>query len=1010
VKARARVIGGFVRFGNRRNRKDAAASGGAKETGAPKARLLLAAFAALAATLVLGVALAGAVAPVVTVEDADDVEYTTAHVEGEVNPEGHETSFHFEYITDDQYLANEANSEPLFQGATEVGHGSTEVTVSPSESLSGLKPATEYHLRLVATNNEGETAEAVAASTFTTKAVAKPQVSALAATETHFSGMVNPNAPEAAPATDSVKAGFNTHWRFTCSPDCNFSGSSEGDLEAGNSAIEVSADPVNLTPNQAYDVTLHATNAGGEETETLTAAFTTPGLAPEIGDATQLDPTATSIVLAGTVNPHNAPLSDCHFAYGQAGTLDHSAPCELPLPESEGKKEVRAAIEGLEPGTDYSYQLIATNAFGTAEGTIRTFHTFAEPTTGPACPNEAIRIAQHATQLRECRAWEQVSPVDKGDGDIIAEQLETKASADGDAAAFESKLGFGDTVGSGTVGQSTYMARRGASGWSTHSLLPESDPEALQTLFASNRVEVYAEDLSNAFLWAYDLPAVADDAKKQMNIYAEDTATRGLRTVSKTQVEEPNISTFLSTEYAGYSDDAKHFAFSPPFSGFGPPPQLLPDARPGVTNVYKWDDGVLSVAGKLPDGEVPPAGAAQAAFNSKYTMSADGSRLAFVASPDGSAPSQLYLQVDGAPSVWVSEPETSDNDDKTPRNGIVFQGMTPDGKNVFFASDEPLLDEDNAPGPDLYRFTYSADPENNDNLTLITNNGSSSVPSTGGVLVGMSDDARRVYIHQSDSVVKLWQEGVPGLTVVDPTPFQSLEPFKWLALLASEPGHGRVSPDGNWLAYINKNGRIYLYDREGDSLSCASCPSGATIVPTVTHTGGRALKGFRPRFLSDDGQVFFTSTGSLVPEDTNGVADVYEYDGETGTLSLLSTGKGSEPAMFADASRSGADVFIVTRQQLVKSDRDEYVDLYDVRAGGGFEESESGLSPCSGEACQGAAPASPAGPAIVSGAAARGNLRQIRCAKNKHKVRRKGKVRCVKKQKRYAHTDRRAAR
>jgi hypothetical protein len=245
---------------------------------------------------------------------------------------------------------------------------------------------------------------------------------------------------------------------------------------------------------------------------------------------------------------------------------------------------------------------------------------------------------------------------------------------------------------------------------------------------------------------------------------------------------------------------------------------------------------------------------------------------------------------------------------------------------------------------------------------LITNNGSSGFDGgSGGILVGMSDDATRVYIHQLDGLLKLWQEGMPGLTLVDPTHvFRITKSGEPLSLLTAMPGHGRVSPDGNWFAYINQEGQMYLYDREGESLACVSCPSTASVVPTVTNSGGRKLKGFRPRFLSDDGRVFFTSKGSLVAGDTNGVEDVYEYDGQTGTLSLLTSGKGTEPAMFADASRSGDDVFVVTRQQLVPSDRDDYVDLYDVRVGAAPPGQPVDTAPaCEGDGCQGAPSGAP---------------------------------------------------
>ncbi|HKG01990.1 MAG TPA: hypothetical protein VKB03_02325 [Conexibacter sp.] len=568
----------------------------------------------------------------------------------------------------------------------------------------------------------------------------------------------------------------------------------------------------------------------------------------------------------------------------------------------------------------------------------------------------------------ELRHYEQVSPVDKGDGDIIGEGLSTLASDAGEAVAFDSRLVFGDAIGSGSFGLTTYLARRGASGWSTHSVTPRPLPETVQVLAGGTQVWGFADDLSTALVWGYDLPAASDDTPLRENLYVEDTATGALRTISVTQQDPLSLFDFLNGEFGGYSADAKHVAFVTST-------RMLPEATSdGSPNLYKWDDGVLSVAGILPDGSLPPGGSTVFPSSIRGTMSPDGSRLVFMASPDGIAPPQLYLRVDGGGTVWVSEPERGDRDrtppdgDRTPANGIVFEGMTPDGNNVFFVSDDPLVDEDDAPGPDMYRFTYSPDAASNGrNLTLITNDGQSAyfLDSFGGTLVGMSDDARRAYLHDSGGTLKLWQEDAQGLTTVDPSAPRT-DPSGWLTLAASMPGNGRVSPDANWLAYI-KDGQMYLYDRSRQSLTCVSCPSDASIVPAVTNAGQRDIRGFRPRFLSDDGQVFFNSTGSLVPADTNGVADVYEYDGLTGTLSLLSTGKGREPVMFADASRSGDDVFVVTRQQLVRSDRDDYVDVYDVRVGPAPPVPPIDTAPaCEGEACQGALPATPVAPNLGS--------------------------------------------
>ncbi len=562
----------------------------------------------------------------------------------------------------------------------------------------------------------------------------------------------------------------------------------------------------------------------------------------------------------------------------------------------------------------------------------------------------------------ELRHYEQVSPAEKGDGDIIGEGVSTLASDAGDAVAFDSRSVFGDATGSAAFGLTTYVARRGAGVWATHSVTPKSHPEAVQVLAGATQVNALADDLSSALVWGYDLPAASVASPLRENIYFEDTVTGTLHTITVTQKDALSLFDFSSGEFDGYSADGKHVAFLTST-------QMLPEAaRDGSPTLYKWDDGTLSVAGILPDGSLPPGGATVAPASYRGTMSADGSRLVFMASPDGSAPPQLYMHVDGRRTVWISEPERG-NGDSTPASGVNFEGMTPDGKNVFFSSDDPLVPGDTAPGPDEYRFTYSADPESDGgNLTLLTNDGQTiyDAGSTGGTLVGMSDDARRAYLHESGGTLTLWQEGVPGLVTVDPDMPRQISQKLWLTLIASMPGNGRVSPDGNWLAYI-KDGQMYVYDRSRQSLTCASCPSDASVEPLVTHEGRRYYGGYRPRFLTPDGKVFFTSSGSLVPADTNGVADVYEYDGRTGTLTLLTTGKGRDPAMFADASQNGDDVFVVTRQQLVKADRDNYVDVYDVRVGPTPPDQPLDTAPaCEGEACQGALSMPPADDALGS--------------------------------------------
>lgn len=202
----------------------------------------------------------------------------------------------------------------------------------------------------------------------------------------------------------------------------------------------------------------------------------------------------------------------------------------------------------------------------------------------------------------------------------------------------------------------------------------------------------------------------------------------------------------------------------------------------------------------------------------------------------------------------------------------------------------------------------------------------------------------------------------------------------------------RVAPNGQWLVFMSKreltgydnhdavsgmpDEEVYLYHAESSgagSLVCASCdPSGARPVgveyaeienrlvggdrvwPDSTwiaasipgwdpYQQGQAL--YQPRYLSDQGRLFFDTDGALVAQDINNNQDVYEYEppdvgdcsslastfdaGAAGCVSLISSGRAAGESAFLDASESGDDVFFLTGERLVESDRDTALDLYD---------------------------------------------------------------------------------
>ena len=118
----------------------------------------------------------------------------------------------------------------------------------------------------------------------------------------------------------------------------------------------------------------------------------------------------------------------------------------------------------------------------------------------------------------------------------------------------------------------------------------------------------------------------------------------------------------------------------------------------------------------------------------------------------------------------------------------------------------------------------------------------------------------------------------------------------------------------------------------------------AANVPGWTlYTVGLSL--YQSRYLSDSGRLFFNSSDALVPQDTNGNEDVYEYEpagvgdcsGASATFSgnvggcigLISSGSAFGESGFLDASETGNDVFFLTTGRLVSSDVDTSLDVYD---------------------------------------------------------------------------------
>jgi hypothetical protein len=169
--------------------------------------------------------------------------------------------------------------------------------------------------------------------------------------------------------------------------------------------------------------------------------------------------------------------------------------------------------------------------------------------------------------------------------------------------------------------------------------------------------------------------------------------------------------------------------------------------------------------------------------------------------------------------------------------------------------------------------------------------------------------------------------------------------------------------DGVFRSETGSCQEAYLYEAGSagaGSLTCASCnPTGARPV----GPSGFSVEGFQPhelyrsRNLLEDGALFFDSSDALVPHAKDGRRNVYEY--ENGHVYAISDVAGGSESFFMDASANGENVFFGTADDLLPQVTSNNVDVYDARVDGGFPVTVAPLACTTAEACRTASPPTP---------------------------------------------------
>jgi hypothetical protein len=675
------------------------------------------------------------------------------------------------------------------------------------------------------------------------------------------------------------------------------------------------------------------------------------------------------------------------------------------IPAGNSPIDVATPIEGLEAETRYRFRVFAENALGSdeEEGEFATFPA-AEPF--PTCPNDALRTGFSAL-LPDCRAYELVTPPDTnarsphGVNNFLPSGLfaTRETSPQGNQVSFEIEGGvIPGSKGTGSLAGDPYLSSRGEGGWGTSYVGPSAS-EAPAPLPGS-----HSPDQQFSF-WTSGGGGSSDIEGKNTTYVRYPDGHSSL-------VGRGSIADDSRAGGKLISEGGGHIVF---FSGGNNPAiQLEPDAPPsGTQTIYdRTADEVTHVVSLLPGDETPAAGQ-----DATYAgASLDGKGVAFTIS------NKLYLRFDNEETYELGE-------------GVTFAGIAEGGNRAFYLE-----------GGQLWRFDATTEERTEFSSVPVT---PVNVAANGSVAYFVSQSVLTSEPNPNGAVAQggeenLYRSEEGAISLVGTVTERDVkgasngsEVVGGLGLWTAKVGAGsfaadpsRTTPDGGALLFESRavldgydpegHAEVYRYDFSGNELDCLSC--NPTLAPASSDaslqsiaSGLGAPEPLGPvaavSNLPFPGRAFFQSNEALVPGDTDGLQDVYEWEAkgvgsckrEGGCIYLISSGNSLRIDYLYATSDSGDDVFFRTADILLSRDAEETPSIYDARLGGGFAEE------CPSGQCEPPLPPPSSGAApdlsnpVTQGTGASGNISGKVCRKGTHKVKIGGKVRCVKKHRKHHH-------
>lgn len=487
------------------------------------------------------------------------------------------------------------------------------------------------------------------------------------------------------------------------------------------------------------------------------------------------------------------------------------------------------------------------------------------------------------------------------------------------------------------------------------------------------------------------------------NLFRRDNATGSYMQVNRTPNGVAPANAFVQAGSTVLGSEFSHVVFEEEA-------QLVAGAPVGVEDLYEWSEGTVRLVSVLPDGtsaagHLANRGTSEGVNSTAqftHAVSSDGSRIVFVAG------GRLYMRVnaeqeqsavDGGECLEPAKACTVQIDASQvggAGGGGTFLWASANDTRVFFtdtAAAKLTSDTNKGAGNYLYEYQLPAGAVKGllkdltpseeamvDGVSGVSESGDTvyfvadarlpgtTAPTTGNCSVPMTAEELADGATHECNLYVLRDGHMAYIAVVETAPAE--EPrgeggHDWGGDAAEMPGlTARVSTNGRFIAFNAKSGglpeEVWRYDANaGEAPVCVSCAragveSEARLQPPESIENEGNGPDYLNRNVLDNGDVFFDTETALVPEDTDGVSNVYEYSEEA--PHLISTGVSPDGSYFVDASGEGKggegiDVFFETTQTLVKSDTGSGIKLYDARVDGGFVE-PAGASECDGEECR----------------------------------------------------------